>query len=100
MYADDLVLLSPSICELQNMLNVCCNELALLDLQVNVKKCSAIRIGNRYKSKCTDLILKDTKIPWTTEVKYLGIYSVAATKHLSATLMLQRLNIIDLLMQF
>src|SRR5437870_4951867 len=80
MYADDLVLLSPSICELQNMLNVCCNELALLDLQVNVKKCSAIRIGNRYKSKCTDLILKDTKIPWTTEVKYLGIYIVAATK--------------------
>src|SRR5207244_8228797 len=80
MYADDLVLLSPSICELQNMLNVFCNELALLDLQVNVKKCSAIRIGNRYKSKCTDLILKDTKIPWTTEIKYLGIYIVAATK--------------------
>jgi hypothetical protein len=80
MYADDLVLLSPSTCELQNMLNICSSELTLLDLQVNVKKCSAIRIGNRYKSKCTDLCLKDNKIPWTTEVKYLGIYIVAAAK--------------------
>ena len=55
MYADDLVLLSPSICELQNMLNMCYSELAFLDLQVNFKKCSAIRIGNGYKNKCTDL---------------------------------------------
>ena len=54
--------------------------LTLLDLQVNVKKCSAIRIGNRYKHKCTDLTLKDIKIPWTTEVKFLEIYIVATTK--------------------
>src|SRR5437870_7497317 len=80
MYADDLILLSPSLCELQNMLNMCCSELTLLDLQVNVKKCCGIRIGNRYKNKCTDLTLNGIKIPWTTEVKYLGIYIVAATK--------------------
>jgi len=80
MYTDDLILLSPSICQLQNMLNMCCSEQTLLDLQVNVKKCSAIRIGNRYKNKCTDLTLNGIKIPWTTEVKYLGIYIVAATK--------------------
>ena len=80
MYADDLILLSPSICELQNMLNVCSSELVLLDLQVNVKKCCAIRIGNRYKNKCSDLFINDNKINWTAEVKYLGIYIVAAAK--------------------
>ena len=80
MYADDLVLLSPSICELQNMLNMCYSELTLLDLQVNFKKCSAIRIGKGYKHKCTDLCLRDNKIQWTTEVKYLGIFIVAAAK--------------------
>ena len=80
MYADDLVLLSSSICELQNMLNICSSELTLLDLQVNVKKCSAIRIGNRYKDKCTELCLKDSIIPWASECKYLGIYIVAAGK--------------------
>ena len=52
----------------------------MLDLQVNSKKCSAIRIGSRYKNKCNDLCLKDNKIPWTTEVKYLGIYIAAASK--------------------
>ena len=62
------------------MLNVCSGELTLLDLQVNVKKCSAIRIGNRYKTKCTDLCLNENKIPWTSEVKYLGIYIIAAAK--------------------
>jgi len=80
MYADDLILLSPSICELQNMLNICSGELTLLDLQTNVKKSSAIRIGNRYKTKCTDLCLNDNNIPWSTEIKYLGIHIVAAAK--------------------
>src|SRR5688572_18436556 len=56
------------------------SQLTLLDLQVIVKKCSALRIGNRYKNKCTDLCLKDSIIPWTTEGKYLGIYIVAAGK--------------------
>ena len=80
MYADDIILLSPSISELQNMLNICCSELTLLDLQVNAKKCSALRIGSRFQNKCTDLYLKEAKIHWTTEVRYLGIYIVAAAK--------------------
>lgn len=78
MYADDLILLSPSKGDLQNMLNTCSSELALLDLQINVKKCAAIRIGKGYKNKCTNLNLDDTTIPWNPEVKYLGIYIVAA----------------------
>src|SRR5437870_12531993 len=99
MYADDLILLSPSLCELQNMLNMCCSELALLDLQVNVKKCSAIRIGNRYKNKCTDLTLNGLK--FLGQLK-LSIWESTLLQqlNLSATLMLQRLNIIDLQMQF
>jgi len=35
---------------------------------------------NGYKNKCTDLCLRDNKIQWTTEVKYLGIFIVAAAK--------------------
>src|SRR3984893_10593855 len=62
------------------MLKICYSELTLLDLQVNFKICSLIRIGYGYKNKCTDLCLRDNKIPWTTEVKYLGIFIVAAAK--------------------
>jgi len=36
MYADDLVLLAPSLAEkMQLMLNVCCDELESLDLKIN-----------------------------------------------------------------
>ena len=38
MFADDLVLLAPSIVELQCMINICCNELRSIDLVLNEKK--------------------------------------------------------------
>ena len=56
MFADDLVILSPSIGQVQIMLDLCCKELALLDLQINSKKSAAIRIGCRFKNKCVALL--------------------------------------------
>jgi hypothetical protein len=44
MYADDLVLIAPSIAELQRMINTCCHELSQLNLTINVKKSAARRI--------------------------------------------------------
>ena len=38
MYADDLVLLCPSICGLKKMLDICMDEFAGLKLKLNVKK--------------------------------------------------------------
>ena len=45
MYADDLVLLSPSVYDLQTMIKVCCNELRDINLNLNIKKSSYLRIG-------------------------------------------------------
>jgi hypothetical protein len=42
MYADDLVLVTPSIYELQLMVNVCCNELKKRDLCINFDKSVAL----------------------------------------------------------
>ena len=42
MYADDLLLLSASLCDLQSMINICCEELDKLDMTVNVKKSQLI----------------------------------------------------------
>jgi exonuclease III len=80
MYADDLVLLSPSVTELQTMIDICCNELALLDLQINAKKSVAIRIGNRCKNICVHLHAINDTIPWTNEAKYLGITIQSGSK--------------------
>src|ERR1051325_1502955 len=72
-YADDLVLLAPSLTESQSMLDLCREELNNIDLQLNARKSNAIRIGSRYKNKCCDLCVGDVIIPWVNEAKYLGL---------------------------
>lgn len=80
MYADDLVLLAPSVYELQCMIRVCQEQLKLLDLRLNFKKSKALRIGKRYKHKAAQLQLNGEKIPWGTEAKYLGMVIQSAAR--------------------
>ena len=46
LYADDILLIAPSVSALQKMLIACETELKLLDMQINCKK----------KSMCMDLV--------------------------------------------
>jgi len=48
MYADDLVLLSQSVCDLQKMIDICVDEALCLSLKFNVKKSCVLRFGTRY----------------------------------------------------
>jgi hypothetical protein len=59
LYADDILLIAPSVTELQNLLNFSQLELAWLDLCINVKKMCCMRIGNRFESTCTNIISLD-----------------------------------------
>ena len=52
MYADDLLLLSASLCDLQSMIDICCVELDKLDMKLNVKKSQLVRIGSRITKLC------------------------------------------------
>ena len=64
LYADDILLLSQSVTCMQSMLDTCFRVSMELDLQFNVKKCVAIRIGRRFNSKCQSLMLGGTgKLP-------------------------------------
>jgi len=47
MYADDILLLSPSVTVLQELLCVCENVLGSLDLSINPKKSVCTREGSR-----------------------------------------------------
>ena len=51
-YADDILLLAPSVSALQSLLNVCEQGLLQLDMAVNVRKSSCTRIGARFNAKC------------------------------------------------
>ena len=57
MYADDLLLLSASLCDLQLMINICCKELDKLDMKLNVKKSQLVRIGRSHHKVVHGVVL-------------------------------------------
>ena len=56
MYADDLVLLSPSVNTMQTMVEVCLEEATALDTIFNVSKSAIIRIGSVYRPVCASVL--------------------------------------------
>ena len=74
LYADDVILMSSSICELQKMVNVCIDEVTKLDMKVNTKKCSILRFGARYLRPCAPGV---NVIEYSGKAKYLGVMLVA-----------------------
>ena len=38
LYADDVILLAPSVCALQSLVDICASALEFLDMAINVKK--------------------------------------------------------------
>ena len=74
MFADDIALLAPSVREIQSMLDACESELKLLDLKVSASKSMCIRIGNRYKAHCCQLLSSCGIVPWVNEARYLGMH--------------------------
>ena len=74
MYADDIILMSPSIKSLQNLVNLCELEFRDINLGFNVSKCASLRIGARHKVGVPGLLdLQGASIHWVAEYKYLGI---------------------------
>ena len=80
MYADDLILISSSVSEMQTKTNICSAELSNLDLTINVKKSACIRIGKRYQQICSVLTVDSIIIPWSSKLTYLGVAIKASAK--------------------
>lgn len=81
MYADDLILLSPSLHDLQAMFDLCAIEFNNIDLPVNENKCHCMRIGPLYKAECAELQIGGQSVRWVNEIRYLGI-TISAGKNL------------------
>ena len=78
LYADDILLLVPSVSARQSLLHVCEQELLQLDMAVNVRKSSCTRIEARYNAKCCCITtLNGAALEWTDTVRYLGVYITA-----------------------
>ena len=55
LYADDILLLAPSITGLQRLLTICEEQLFQLDMRINVDKSICIRFGPSFNENCAEL---------------------------------------------
>jgi len=75
LYADDIILISPSVDALQKMIVICELELALLEMALNPKKSVCIRFGPRFDAKCAPLVSNSGQhLAWVTTCRYLGVF--------------------------
>ena len=72
LYANDILLIAPSVTSLQQLLNICEQELEWLDMSLNAKKSTCIRIGPRFNVNCCNIVTTDgCELSWTNVVRYL-----------------------------
>jgi hypothetical protein len=73
MYADDLLLISASIIDLQLMLDSCNDTGAHLGINFNSKKSNCLLIGPNRSVKPEPLCINNAPIFWSDKIKYLGV---------------------------
>jgi hypothetical protein len=73
LYADDIILTSPSVFDLQNMLNICSNTGFALSLNLNCNKCHCLCLGGYHKFSFSPTSLGLNKIDWCAQVTYLSV---------------------------
>lgn len=79
LYADDIVLLAPSIDALQKLLTLCEQHLAYLDMALNAKKSTCIRFGRYFKDECRPITTSSGEcLCWVSSCRYLGVMLIAA----------------------
>ena len=75
LYADDILLLSPSVHALQAMLLICEQELLSLDLCLNLNKSVCVRVGPRFNADCVKITICNIhEFEWVNTRRYLGIF--------------------------
>jgi len=52
LYADDILLIAPSVCGLDAIVKICELELSRLDMAINTRKSCCLRVGPRSNVSC------------------------------------------------
>jgi len=76
-YADDILLLSASLVNLQKMLNICHSHGDDLDIIFNPGKSCLFKVGKCHNELLPNLRINDAEITWVNSLKYLGVHFVS-----------------------
>jgi len=80
-YADDIILVTSSVCVLQNAFKICQRELEYLYMAINTRKTCCLRIGPRDNISCTPIqTLSGISLQWFDEIRYLGFHIIRSTR--------------------
>jgi len=82
MYADDLLLLSASVLDLQKMLDSCGSVGGDLGIKFNCKKSACMLIGPDKLGRIEPMIISGSQVQWVDKIKYLGI-TLSSAKRLT-----------------
>jgi hypothetical protein len=85
MYADDLLLLSSSVVELQCMLDTCSEVGSQLSILFNNSKSKCLAIGPNNVDNLASLTLNGNTLQWVDKLKYLGVW-ICADKYFNIDL--------------
>jgi len=80
MYADDLLLISASLYDLQRLFDLCAMEACRLDMKFNANKSQIIRIEQMRRTHTCYISVGGSSVQFVHELKYLGWYIVSATR--------------------
>jgi len=77
LYADDILLLAPSVTALQKLLWAYEQEFHFIAMPINVKKSCCMRNGARHGKLCANIRTLDGRdLAWVEEIRYLGVLIV------------------------
>ena len=69
LHADDILLVAPSVTSLQQLLRLCEQELARLDMPLNVKKSACTRVGGRFNAMCANIVTREGReLLWVNSI--------------------------------
>ena len=75
LFADDILLVAPTVTGLQLLFTTCERELEALDMRINSTKSMCIRFGPRFDSDCAKVITSNGEsLEWVDSCRYLGVY--------------------------
>ena len=70
-YADDITLLCPSICGINNMIDICCEYSKEYDIKFNPTKTVCIKYGDKVQLH-EHVVMNGNTIEWADNVRHLG----------------------------
>ena len=77
LYADDILILAPTVTLLDRLFAACEFELTHLDMAINYKTSCCLRVGPSSDKPRNNLYTSGGRlIPWVDEVRYLGLFVV------------------------